>query len=202
MKKVMLSVFAGALLMSAPSFAWDLGVVGGLNMSSPSIEQGNTSVSIDGKSAMSYGVLISQSMPALVSFEVGALYVTRKFGVDVGGTSVSMTMKGVQIPVMARFKVLPMVTLGAGGFYNLGLGKVTEESGSTSQDRDYSDEKIKKSDYGLVGGIQLKVPVLPSLDVVGDARYLLGLANVNDESNGGSIKYHDFQVLGGVAFSL
>ncbi|MBC7691413.1 MAG: outer membrane beta-barrel protein [Methylotenera sp.] len=159
-----------------------------------------------------FGVLVNIPL-TVISLQTGLLYVTKSFGIDdqSGFKDFYLKFKSLQVPVLARISPFPMLTVGLGGYYALGVGKITagaafndpqlppnsrfDESGS------YADTQFKRSDFGLEAAVGLKVPVDLGISIVGDARYLFGLLNRHTGTSG-SMKTRDLEFLAGVSFDI
>jgi hypothetical protein len=208
-------ISVNALFAAPQTQAFELAVVGALNFPSVSVDQATTPQILSGTAGVGAGVLMGVGLvPELLDLEIGALYMPRKInfsgaagaGAAAVSTSGGSSFKYLEVPVMVRFVALPLVSVGAGAYYAQALGDVSlnlnNANGTTSDATDtYSGQGIKKSDFGLVGSVGLKFPILPTLDLLVDARYLLGLVNT-DDTGLQTRKNRSFETLVGVAFSL
>ena len=206
MRKMKGLFLLGALLIGVPSQAqaFDLGVVGALNVTSPRIAGSQFGSSVFSSAAsFGFGALIDFGGNPLVGFELGALYIPRRFNTSTSGTSETLTM--LEFPLMVRF-YFPFVSFGAGAYYARGIGNVSSSTnGVANPDETYSDAGISQDDYGLTGSIALDIPVAPAISLVADARVLYAIANLSALSSTtptDSLMLWDFQVLAGIKFEL
>jgi hypothetical protein len=107
----------------------------------------------------------------------------------------------IEIPLVLRFDLLPLVAVGAGGYFALGMGDATITTGALSVSSTYESLGVGKTDYGLLGTVSVALPLLPFLKVLVDVRYLYGLANMATAS-GSSFSMRDWQFMGGVRLAL
>jgi hypothetical protein len=179
--------------------AFDLAAVGVLNFTGNSITP-DPGAGSSGKLGIGFGALAELEWLPMTSIQLGLLYLTRKSEAGVGN---EISVKGLQIPLMVRISPIDFVSVGGGAFYTIGMGDVTAKNTVTNAEASSSFETagISKSDVGLVLGAALKFPLAPTLSLLADARYLLGLKDVST-SAALETKTHDFQVLLGLNFGI
>lgn len=137
------------------------------------------------------------------SFDAGLLYLQRKYGTDIPGSSVSFTttQTGIEVPVLVRYWPVHVFSVGLGGYYMKYLGNLNYEvtlngvTGNTTST--YAAANQTTSDYGLVASIGIDIPIGLMTGLVVDARYEHGLKN-NFPS--GDVKFRDFTGIVGVRF--
>ncbi len=143
------------------------------------------------------GALVEFGMSPRMSFEVGALYLQRKTLFTFTDTTTdTVTMTQIEAPVQLRFWLNHMISLSAGGYYAMALGKAKSTLTGTSS---YADQGLKTSDYGVLGGISFNFMLSGSTTLVIDGRYVLGLANYSTVT-GGKFKNTEMQGLVGLKF--
>src|SRR5688572_20608527 len=105
------------LLTSGPAaMALELSVAGGLGISNPSYDSGVPIATSSGKT-LGLGAWIDWELMPTLDAELGLLYMPRKY--TAGGSE--GTVNAAFIPAMARFTLLPVVSV-AGGFYYATMG--------------------------------------------------------------------------------
>jgi hypothetical protein len=165
----------------------------------------NQNPSVTSKLGLGGGILFDDFVTRGVQFEFGALYLTRKF--DSGGgssDSLELTYHEIQVPVLLKFRLLPLFHIGVGGYWATAVGSVDDED-STSPSKSNSSESIsdagmKSIDYGLLGTAGFALPLgRGGTHFLIDARYAYGLANV---SNSGTTNNRDIEILAGFSFSF
>jgi hypothetical protein len=150
---------------SAHAGGW--GLLGGANFANLSNSSAST------KAAFVGGLALEGTMAPGLGIELDGLYATNK-------TNVS-EYKTIQLPVFLRFKLIPMVSLGLGGYFAYG----TEEVAG-----------LKRTDAGAAGSLRLHLPLgLATFAVEG--RYLMGLTAIAGDS-----KTQTFQALAGILFGM
>ncbi|MBC7690319.1 MAG: outer membrane beta-barrel protein [Methylotenera sp.] len=178
----------GLVTNSAPAHAFaKLAVVGDFNFPKLSNNSGSSS----GDLGVGAGALLEFDTSMITAFEIGALYHPRKF--SAGGFS--NTSKYILVPVQFRVHIVPMVVVGAGGYFAKGIGSSASLSfgGVTANGSGGTPD----NDYGLMASAGLDLPLAPLFSLVLEGRYLLGLKDV-----GNSTHWRDTQVLAGVRFGI
>ena len=162
------------------------------------------------KSAFGGGALLGLDLMPMFEFETGMLYKSKKWqtsvDVTVAGTTTNTTTeytgKVIEVPAVIRWNPIPFVSVGFGGYADIGTGEIT--AGSTSES--WGTAGFKNQDYGLVFSGALKYPVAPLTSIYLDGRYLMGLNDVNSELDATSPtitqKFRTVEVLAGVQFHL
>jgi hypothetical protein len=174
-----LALFMGA----SASYAATISLVGTGDISNPS--NSGSSDSYGNKVGFGGGALMDFRLMERTAFEVGGLYITRKLD-DTTTGDVTQT-HAIQVPVLLRFYLHPMISIGFGGYW------AHASSDATSQG-------YKSSDYGLVGGAAVRFPLTQAMRLLVDVRYNDGLANVS--TGDATIKNRDIQALVGFQFAL
>lgn len=186
----------------APSAqAFELGVEGGFNLSSYSQTPAPT-LSLSGNLAPTFGAFFGVGLNPLIDVEIAALMATRKFG----GTfpiigEYSITGKGLVIPVLARFNLLPIFSFGVGPYYSMVMGDLDIKSGTTASTKTYAANSASKTEFGLELNARIQVPIVPMFKLLADVRYNFGLTN-GSTATGTTTKYKDLMLLAGASFSF
>jgi hypothetical protein len=131
------------------------------------------------------------------------LYVAKGTNLDLDGDKIgAYHLSYVEIPLLARVgfqagrSVAPYLLLGP----ELGLLLSAELENSRGELSDVED-RLKTADFGVVmgGGVSLNIPAIKgALDL--EARYDLGLTDINDTGMGGFVKNRSFFVMLGYRY--
>lgn len=173
------------------------------------------------------GVLVSGTFSPMFSIETGLLYMPRGFtqtaistGLLNGTATANYTYSYWQIPVVGRFHFSDVFSAGFGGYFAHAIGNIqytqtSNISGVTlpagTQYVGYESSGVSRTDYGLLLAVGAKIPVSDnSVSIYADARYAIGLKNINNgavttanpANPPDNNKWHDFQLLAGLCFSL
>lgn len=89
--------------------------------------------------------------------------------------------------------------MSAKGKYKTTIGGETEEE---EESIDFDDEGISRFDLGLQFGAILGIDLSETAQIFVDGRYLLGLSNLNEDSEDGDIKNKGLAFSAGVLFDL
>jgi len=151
------------------------------------------------------GALFGFKMAQKLQMELGVLYLSRGYDRNFpDGTATEYTFTTLQLPLVLKFQVFPALWLGFGGYFSHGIGTVQSypvNGASSVTNTPYSFSTFGADDYGPMVSLSLKFSLVPYVSLLVDGRYLLGLANVSQSSNG-SIYFRDAQLLAGIMFGM
>ncbi|OFZ20655.1 MAG: hypothetical protein A2X94_04035 [Bdellovibrionales bacterium GWB1_55_8] len=182
MKTRIAAVALALFSFSVSAHAFELGVLGGFNMSQPSLTASGTNNVLEGGNGISFGGYVGFTMvPLLFSVEPGVFLVGQKYTSPVLGQTYSYN--AIQIPVIARFKALPFISPGLGLYYAMGMGDVSlEQAGQTTLTRTFDNLGLGSSAFGAVASLKAEFDLMPLISLVADARYNLALSNQSQSS--------------------
>jgi hypothetical protein len=150
------------------------------------------------------GAILDFHLMERTSFEVGGLYINRKVDDTTVGTITSS--HAIQVPVLLRFYLHPMFSIGIGGYWAHGVGNINNEdsNGNITSTVSYAANDTKTDDEGLVGSVAVRFPLTQTMRLLIDARYNYGLTNVYTDPSGvgATSKNRDIQALVGLQFAL
>jgi hypothetical protein len=163
---------------------------------------------VTGSFGIGGGLLFDIPLAMGVGFEFGGLYLPRK--IEVNGQTltpkaddVTSTYHEIQVPVLLKFRLLPMVHIGVGGYWATAMGSIDAEDATTSANSNssetYSAAGLKSSDYGLLGSFGFSLPLgAGGTHFMVDGRYAYGLENISTGTD--TVKNRDVEVLVGLSF--
>ncbi len=197
------AVLAAGLTFAQQAKAFEFSAVGGLNITAASIEEaGVSATAISGKSTVAFGGLAAFGVMPGFDLETGLVYVPRKFGATfpiIGEFETQFS--SWMIPLALRFNALPFVSVAAGPYFMMATGNVSTTVLGVTAESAFDAAGISSSEFGLHGSVRVGFPIVPTIRVFADARYLMGLSNrATDAAD--STKFNDVQVLGGLSFGL
>lgn len=201
-----LSLAAGLLALSLPAHAFEIAIEGGMNLDSftgTNAGSGSSAFNSESsKAALSYGAFVGFGVFPGFQLETGLQFTTRHSTYLSSGNVNEIKFTDMMIPAILRFNLLPVVSLGVGPYLGFGSGKIAFSTPSSTVEGDFDQANgVKKSDFGVVGSLRAAFPLAPTLSLLLDGRYVMGLTN-RDPDAGDTVKFKDIQVLGGVSFSL
>ncbi|MFP9115416.1 porin family protein [Flavobacterium sp. RHBU_3] len=176
MKKLFIAAIMVLGTYTAQAQGVDFGIKAGANFA-------NFNGDADTKSVTSWhaGAVLELSLVPTFSIQGEALYSSQGAKID-GGEDIKLDY--VQVPVLAKFYIIPdRISLVAGPQFSF-LTKDTE------------DFKAKSTDIGLAGGVEAKIVA----GLFAQARYTIGLNNINDDEVSGDVKNAVFQLSLGYNF--
>ncbi len=196
-------------MVAAPrAQALDLAAVGVLTMPRHSTDALTPTQSLSGKVTPGFGGLLSVGMiPLLMDIQVGVLYAPKKFTITdsaATGVETSLSYKALEIPVLARFTFLPIVSFGAGAYYAKAIGSVDTEfktpASTTNLTVNYDQLKTNTSDLGLVVSVDAKIGLMPGFSLLVDVRQLWGLTNLDTGAT--TTRNRSLEILAGLNFGF
>lgn len=199
MRKFMLSALFVLALGAHSVLAFEIGGLGVFNFSSPSADSNGSSITSSSRLGFGFGGIINFSLlPSfgsvdLLDLEIGVFYLPRKYSqTSAGGTKTDFSASWLQFPLLVRLNPVPFLTLGAGGYFAFAMSDMNRDDTSVPFDQ----VGLGRTDLGLLASVGLRFPVAPTLNILAEGRYLIGLANLAKNSSD-NFKFRDFQLLGG-----
>lgn len=197
-----------SLLGSISSYAWDLGVSGQLNMTTPRVDGAQTGTSYSGRSDLGVSFFGIYDITPMTSIESGLAYtpygVTQK--IDNTDYKITQTWNVLQIPLIARYNFSPWMSVGAGAYYGWSINnadqdyeyyRTLKQQGNTNLDLPSSARK----DYGALASVRWTPDGPPKSKFLVEYRYLYGLKNMSALS-GRTEKYSHMQIMAGLIFLM
>jgi hypothetical protein len=207
-----------AFLLTSPAHALlRLSPVVGLNWSSSTSDPPNP-LEPQARPALGFGGLLGLDLTdGGLELELGALYKQHKVGQDddakltaagfSGVSELQASVNSLELPLVFRLTSLPVIRPGAGLYYSTYLGKgtltFTNAAGnevSTEVDFDSPSTQSEKTDLGALLSVQAVLPLAPTLGLLLDTRYKLGLKDTDKSSD--VEKTRELEVLAGVSLEL
>ncbi len=199
-----LFILLGIFFSCLQAQAFELSLVGGVNLATPSDQVNSSSSTGTSKLAFGGGALLGFSMVPTVELEIGALYMGRHFTAAVPTGSEEDTYYSFEVPVIVRLIGLRYLTVGAGAYYAVPQGQdsynLSPTSGSASSGSTTATSNFK-NDLGAVASVGIKFPIGVASNFLIDGRYYYGLTNMSQNSNE-TLKARDLQILAGINFEF
>lgn len=185
--------------LSAQTF--QVGIGGGITSSS---FWGEDAGGADWKVGLAGSVHIVVQPHPVIGFETGASYVQKGARERSGSTTAKVTLPYIEIPAFLRIALplegtsLTPVLLGGGALgINMGCSLSGTDSGFSLDlecDSPLLDDPIdiEKLDVGVGGGLALDVPIGGSVTLSPSARYILGMAPLDNIRNAPDTKNSSF----------
>jgi outer membrane protein W len=193
-----------------------VGVMAGASYAKVSTDPEQTDITFDYKVGLVAGGFAGIQVNDVFSVELQALF-TQK-GTKVSGTGSNSSVTGkvkinyIEVPLLGKFwipvsdsQIRPFIFAGPYAAFKVGCtAEGAAFSSTSSTDCDNTTEiNIKSTDFGATGGAGLQFKAGNQVVRV-DARYSLGLTNINDTSAGDNqkIKNRAFAATVGIGFPL
>lgn len=205
---------------STPQSKIEVGFLVGAGITSISNFEKVSRVKDRGTMDFTGGLLVNFNLPANLSIESGFFYFPKSIGfvgqnIPVAGYA---TMPTLEVPLMVRYWMWDIVSLGVGGYGSYGIGDISifgenDSSGvgrgfdgddNQPTSRTWTDAGMHQFDYGVLFGAQLKLPVTNRLKAVLDYRYNLGMRDIQyaGTSRGVEFKTRSSRFLGGLMYAF
>ncbi|MBI3558651.1 MAG: PorT family protein [Deltaproteobacteria bacterium] len=204
-KTILLAVLC--VVLTTPAFAVSVKIESLANQTS--VRGDSTNASFSAQTGIGGGAELSIPFSSNMSFDIGALYIQRKYKDDITGGllkgfSAVQTQGAVEIPVLLRWWLGSVFSVGVGGYYVSYMGNIkntttTPAGVSTDTMLTYADAGQTKSDVGLSLAVGLDIPMGMMTGLVIDGRYNYGLKN---QSTTGTAKFSDMQGIIGLRFGM
>ncbi len=201
-KKLLVAACLPILSASAADGGFSLGLVADYVIEDPQSRQDGASLEVDGKTAIGGGLATEFGIHEGVGLEIDLLYLSHRFSrdtADIFGTAISSSFSAgfLHVPVLLRFRPIPLINLGLGVYYSRVLTSWTVNAdGFGEQTLNYG-----KNDFGFVAAVGTLIPITDVFSIVGDLRYTRSLTNTS-RLNGDALKFANFQILAGLRFGL
>ena len=197
------SVSTAPVITSSPS-SIELGPVFGTSFSSQTHTETASAKSAT-EVGYGFGVMANFILSPSFSLETGLYYAPRVVGFESTASGSpgyrQETYHALELPVMGRFWIGKVFSVGVGGYTSLGVGDVTVVGSRLG----FADDSIqtKSLDYGLLTGVQFRIPVTNSANLVFDTRYQYGLRDLRNAPADDNGRYlRSLKFFGGVVFGL
>lgn len=203
MKNFNLWILTFAFLISSPSFALELGIMGGINSNAPSISSNSVDTQVSSGGGFDAGAFFSMGLVDDFSIEVDGLFEHKSYIVGAAPLGTNYTLNDFHIPVYLRYSLIPLLNVGLGPYWSMGLGNITSTTGisTTSTSASYANDGLLQNDFGLSASLQLRIPFTPFTSFIVDGRYDLGLTNLATNP-GQSYKTRQLSLLAGLGFGF
>lgn len=154
---------------------YSAGIKVGMNLSTLAVEDGVADYGYT--PGFQVGGFLDYSLTK-VSFQLDVVYSQQGASIEANGEELSAVAKYVNIPVVVKYKIIPSVNLQLGpqiGFLTCMESDYHPVVSQPFQEQDYT-KAYKKTDFGINVGAGWE----SSIGLMIDARYYLGLADIND----------------------
>ena len=206
------TVLLTALLMTLPTVAAGqlrLGFRGGLSLATL---EGDNVENPNSRTAVNFGGFFNVPVSNVLGVQVGAGFVQKGASETEGGLDIEGNLSYIEIPLLLT---LSPATSGNVGFdfylgpalgFNTGCTLKGTFAGVTSEldcDDPQIDADVKSFDVGAMVGAGVEIGLTPTLSLVLDGFYNLGLTNFDDSGDvDNETKNRAFSILAGLSFSV
>jgi hypothetical protein len=182
-----LTLLTSLLLFHSSALALEFSLVGGLNLAAPGLSENSNVRNTTGTPAVAYGGLINVPLIFLkLDLESGLLVQQGQYSFEVLGVTQQRRFRELQIPLLLRYRIDPLVGIGFGAYYGM------SQSGFNSL--------YKKNELGLLFNIHALLPIIPHWFLCLDGRYQMGTQDRSQDLNVLSYRTRSVQGLVGITY--
>ena len=207
---VFLVVLLALCIVLPASAQVNLGVLGGLNLANASMDPLEEGTNLSSRTAFGFGAILDFGLNESITLHLEPMYLQKGFKlkvdmVDMGEIAEwEVKFAYLEIPVMLKYafgtsEIKPYIIAGPTIAYNLS-SKLKISMGGVSEEGDVKDD-IKSLDFGVGFGAGVNV-AMGNNSIFVEARYALGLTNINDHPNDPDIKTKGIQIFAGITFPV
>jgi len=211
MKQILFTLFIAAFMLGSTSygqFQFSLGPRAGVNIANLSFDPEPQGVDIGTRLGFKFGALAELGFSPMFAVQIEPMYAMKGSELTAGSNSRKIKLTFIEIPVLFKVKfatggaVAPYVFAGPNIGLTLSADLEDDINGQTSE-TDIKDE-TSSMDFAIDFGAGVGFMVSPGVVIIFDARYALGLSNLNDNPNDPDtkIKSTGIQLLLGAMFGL
>ncbi len=118
------------------------------------------------------GVEAKIALP-IIAVVPGVYFAYESVGKTDYGVDYTLSKTGIEVPVMARLSLLPIVFVEAGPQLNINMSTTIEFG-----DEEFDDSNASTAEFGIAVGAGADLPVLP---LTVDVRFFMGLSSMSDD---------------------
>ncbi len=191
------------VLFASPLQAqWKVGGVIDINLASISVDPEPSSEDYSSRIGVGFGVVLDRELSGQIDLHLEPMFLQKGSTIKEGGDEATYKLSYLELPVMFRYNIQsdasaqPYVMAGP----SLGLLLNAKVDFKDGDEFDAKDE-TKSLDLGLAFGGGVSIPK-GDKTLFAEARYVLGLTNINDESDESTVKNRGLQILVGATIPL
>ena len=176
MKRMLLVILAAGSAAVA-SAQIQFGVKAGVNLASLSLSNDNSGASLSNKTDFNAGALLSIPLVSSFHLQPEAMYSSQGASATQSGTTVKLNNAYLNVPVLLKYQHVTGLFAETGPQVGFLLSAKATMSGQPTTD---TKSNTQSTDFSWAFGVGYKIPII-NLGI--DARYNLGLTNVNKSSS-------------------
>ncbi len=202
LEKFVTIVFFAGLLVAPLQAQWNIGGVIDFNLASISVDPEPSTEDYSSRLGFGIGAVVDRPLSSRIDLHAEPMFLQKGGKIKEGGNEATFKVHYFEIPVMFRYTfensgtAKPYAMVGP-SFGFLLSAKADIKDGPEVDQKD----ETKGFDLGLGIGGGVKLP-RGNKTFFAEARYVLGLSNINDEGGESDVKNRGLQVVTGVTFPI
>jgi hypothetical protein len=196
--KILTVLVAFQLIPSTLVYALDVSVLGSMTVSNYSA---STPANFSQGTGFGGGATVGLDLAPFFSVETGAIFMNHSTTLSSAVGSSAVSYNYVDVPLWLRISPISFISINAGPYFGINTSNSVSVPVPTDfVSTDSNGNANTKNDFGLMGGVSFRFPVVPFVKLRVDALYELGLVNIS--TGGADQKSRSFDFLAGVMFDL
>jgi len=181
---------------------WEVGGLIGINFTSISVNPGSSSEDYSGRTGFGIGLVADRPLTDQISLHVEPMFLQKGGNINTSFVELAFKVSYFEIPIMVKydFQINSSLTPYAMAGPSLGFrtgAKYKSKEGEVQDEKDNTN--VFDFGVGFGGGVSLPHE---NLTFFAEIRYVLGLTNINNESDESTVKNRGLQVFVGVTVPL
>ncbi len=202
MKKIVVITILTMALFLPQHAQFDIGGLFGLNLSSFSVNQGPNSEDYSSKLGFGVGAVVDWPLTGQIDLHAEPMFLQKGGKIETSSFVGKLKVNYLEIPLMIRYtyeynsSLLPYAMIGP----SIGLLSSAKFVVKNEGEQDEKDN-TKSIDLGVGVGGGVKIPH-GNKSFFAEARYVLGLANINKEADESKVKNRGLQLVVGITIPV
>lgn len=181
---------------------WNIGALLNIGSSTVNVDPNPSSEEYSGRFGFGMGVVLDRPLTGQIDLHTEPMLLQKGTTIDDDGEEVVFKSSYLELPMMIRYNFQPSGNITPYAMAGPSLGYLTGAKFEYRSSENEAKDDFKSFDLGIGLGGGAKIPK-DNLELFAEARYVLGLANINDdESRGTTVKNRGVHVVFGFTVPL
>ena len=181
---------------------WEVGGLIGINFASISVNPGSSTEDYSGRTGFGIGLVADRPLTDQISLHAEPMFLQKGGNINTSFVELAFKVSYIEIPIMVKYdfqinsSLTPYAMAGPSFGFRTGA-KYKSKEGEVQDEKD--NTKVFDFGVGFGGGVSFPHE---NLTFFAETRYVLGLVNINKESDESTVKNRGLQVFVGVTMPL
>ncbi len=198
-----LMVIALLMLVAASPLQaqWNIGGLLNISNTSFSVDPEPNSAEYSSRFGFGIGAVLDRPMTGQWDLHAEPMFMQKGGNADISGDDVKLKVSYFELPIMIKYNFQPSIMLVPYAMAGPSLGYLLSAKAKFDRGEDDVKDQFENVDFSLGFGGGVSIPK-GDLALFAEARYLLGLVNINAEDDVITVKNRGLQVLFGATIPL